>query len=471
MKNTLWILTEERPKVEVVEQIVSIFVKDREADFSKTKVRIAPLFNSEHNFCFSYEVRGIKSSIISNIYIKIVSGNSSFCDFLIFYQEKEPIEGSEPLYVIEETKTDDSESRNTGVYQRSSKFVFVDNYFTSAKKIMLYNLQIRQKLKPTSTYIFGTRMLLTLGVRIIGKQIDPSVFIPYSSVDEFISSKSTMRSAPKGNVPIVIKKVSNNEITISGRLFKNNGLAHDPNIGALSIIAATLRKLGWNGKIVITKHGLSQSHIKSTNKFIKIALQLNIDLDGLTLPKKSRLCDNYWKYETKGEKLGTIFVHLASEFLTDAVAIFENHAGCEKGYFLKKDGTPIPLPKYTDRVAYKNGDKSKIYYIPDLVLWNKARNEIINIEGKTYENREKGIVEIDNYDSIEKDFIIPEYAPSTIKRTVVLYGEKNDNEPLHRRIGLLLTDKGRILLGPNPPSIFEDIIKRASVKDCGEEKI
>ena len=321
MKNTLWILTEERPKVEVVEQIVSIFVKDREADFSKTKVRIAPLFNSEHNFCFSYEVRGIKSSIISNIYIKIVSGNSSFCDFLIFYQEKEPIEGSEPLYVIEETKTDDSESRNTGVYQRSSKFVFVDNYFTSAKKIMLYNLQIRQKLKPTSTYIFGTRMLLTLGVRIIGKQIDPSVFIPYSSVDEFISSKSTM-------------------------LFKNNGLSHDPNIGALSIIAATLRKLGWNGKIVITKHGLSQSHIKSTNKFIKIALQLNIDLDGLTPPKKSRLCDNYWKYETKGEKLGTIFVHLASEFLTDAVAIFENHAGCEKGYFLKKDATPIPLPKY-----------------------------------------------------------------------------------------------------------------------------
>ena len=171
------------------------------------------------------------------------------------------------------------------------------------------------------------------------------------------------------------------------------------------------------------------------------------------------------------EKLGTIFVHLASEFLTDAVAIFENHAGCEKGYFLKKDATPIPLPKYTDRVAYKNGDKSKIYYIPDLVLWNKARNEIINIEGKTYENREKGIVEIDNYDSIEKDFIIPEYAPSTIKRTVVLYGEKNDNEPLHRRIGLLLTDKGRILLGPKPPSIFEDIIKRASVKDCGEEKI
>lgn len=36
---------------------------------------------------------------------------------------------------------------------------------------MLYALQIEQKEKPTETYIFGTKLLLTLGVEILGKKI------------------------------------------------------------------------------------------------------------------------------------------------------------------------------------------------------------------------------------------------------------------------------------------------------------
>jgi hypothetical protein len=42
----------------------------------------------------------------------------------------------------EETKIDDQESRNTGVYQRCSKFVFIKNYYSNTKLIMLYNLKI-----------------------------------------------------------------------------------------------------------------------------------------------------------------------------------------------------------------------------------------------------------------------------------------------------------------------------------------
>lgn len=51
-----------------------------------------------------------------------------------------------PLYIIEETKTDDSESRNTGIYQRASKFVYASSIFPNARKIMLYSLQISQKI-------------------------------------------------------------------------------------------------------------------------------------------------------------------------------------------------------------------------------------------------------------------------------------------------------------------------------------
>lgn len=456
MKKNLWILTEERPKPEVIKTIIELFVKDRNDTISVSEIRIAPLFDADHQFTFCYEVRGVRSSIISKIFIKTVSGSSSFCDFLLFYHDEEPSEGAEPLYAIEETKTDDSESRNTGVYQRASKFVYIDKYFPNTQKVMLYNLHIKQKSSPTATYLFGTQMLLTLGIRIIGKNLDETIFKPFSSVEEFIDAKSTMRRAPNGNVPIIINKVSNDKITISGRLIKSNFLAHDPNIGALSLMSATLRKLGWNGEIEITRHGLSQCHIKTTNKFIKIASLLNISLEGLSIPNGIIFSEKYWRYERTGEKLGTIFVHLATEFFTNGIAIFENHAGSEKGYLIKRDGTPLPLPKYTDRGAYKNGDHSQIYFIPDLILYDRNRNEIINIEGKTYINKEKGIDELSNYTPIENDFIKPEYKNCRIKRTVVLYGS-NETFIAEKEIGLLLTESGKIVLGRHAPSLFIEI--------------
>lgn len=96
---------------------------------------------------------------------------------MVFYQENEPTQADTPIYAIEETKTDDKESRNTGVYQRCSKFVFIKNYYPNVRMIMLYNLQVEQKEKPTETYIFGTRLLLTLGVEILGKKLDETIFV------------------------------------------------------------------------------------------------------------------------------------------------------------------------------------------------------------------------------------------------------------------------------------------------------
>ena len=40
------------------------------------------------------------------------------------------------------------------------------------------------------------------------------------------------------------------------------------------------------------------------------------------------------------------------------------------------------MPKDYDREAYKRGDKSKIVNIPDLILIDFGRSEIINVEGK-----------------------------------------------------------------------------------------
>ena len=308
----------------------------------------------------------------------------------------------------------------------------------------------------TETNKFGTRCYKTLEIEIMGKREREELLQPFSSIDEIIKVKSSMRKPPKGNVPIDITKVDDNTIEVSGRLYKSGGLYHDPNIGTLSLISATLRKLGWQGRIVITKHGLSQNHISATNKFIRIANVLSVELDGLQIPKS--VPKEYWHYETQGEKLGTIFIHLAVENFTSGEAIFENHAGCEKSYFLTKDGKYVPLAKYQDRQLYKDGDKTQIVAIPDLILVDFENVEVINIEGKKYVNKAKGIQELNNFDAIENTYIKPSYKNFKIVRTVVLFGS-DETSIVELEVGFLLNQQGAMVLGKNAPKLFTEAIK------------
>ncbi len=455
MKKNLWFLTEERPKKEVLATIFKKFAEDNGFAVFIDVIRIFPILEND-KFTFTYEVAGFRCNKVNRVFVKTVSGSSSFVDFIIFYQENEPTQKDQPIYVIEETKTDDSESRNTGVYQRCTKFVFVDNYFPNAKKIMLYQLQVEQKENPTETYIFGTRLLLTLGVEILGKKLNEEIFTPFKNIDEIIAFKDNMRKAPKGNVPILLTK-SKNCIEISGRLYKSGGLSHDPNIGALSIISAVLRKLGWNKKIEITQHGLEQRHVGKDNKFIQIANKLNILLYGLMVPKV-QMNENYWKYDLDGEKLGTIFIHLVVENFANGYSIFENHAGCEKGYFIPLEGDPIPLAKYKDREKYKAGDKSQIINIPDLVLLDLSNKIVIDIEGKKYQFRKKGIEELALYDAFDEIYVQKHYPKSKIVRTVVLYGSEEE-KIVEIEVGFLLNQNGKLILGVKAPKIFREAIK------------
>lgn len=455
MKKNLWILTEERPKKEVLHTILQKFAKDNRFAVFIDTLRILPILVND-KFTFTYELTGFRCNKVDNVYIKTISGNSSFVDFLIFYQENEPTITDSPIYAIEETKTDDKESRNTGVYQRCSKFVFIESFYPKTKKIMLYNLQIEQKQKPTETYIFGTRLLLTLGIEILGKRLDKSVFIPFKTIDEVIAFKSKMRKAPKGNVSILLTKFTE-KIEISGRLVKNGRLGHDPNIGALTIISAVLRKLGWNKTIEITKHGLNQKQTGIRNKFVLIANKINITLQGLKIPK-AKMPKNYWRYDFSGEKLGTIFIHLVVENFTQGESIFENHAGCEKGYFFPLNGAPIPLAKYKNRELYKKGDKSQIIEIPDLILKDVEEKEIINIEGEKYINRNAGISQIKTFDYIEKEYISKHYPNYKIIRTVVLFGGKKTTI-VEIEVSFLLNGNGQLILGIKAPKLFQKAIK------------
>lgn len=450
----LWILTEERPKKEVIGNILRKLSTDNEIACFIDTIRILPLLNSDNNFSFKYKVIGFQSTKIKEIFIKTISGSSSFVDFLIFYQQNEPTEFDTPEYAIEETKTDDSESRNTGVFQRASNFVYIDFFYKNIKKIMLYNLQIEQAKNPTQTNIFGNKCLAIIGVEIIGKGGDEHA--PFENIDELINFKNSMRKPPQGNVPIRINE-HKDRIEVSGRLFKSDSLSHDPNIGALSLICASLRKLEYTKRLVITDHGLKQKHINSGNKFVQIASKLNVEIDGLMLAKPKER-NKYWHYEEEGKKLGTIFIHLVVENFTNGVSLFENHAGCEKGYFLTKDGVSIPLKKYKNQKLYKKGDKTQIIHIPDLILIDFDKCEIINIEGKKYSFRKNGIEELNNFGAIEDLYIKTNYSKYSIIRTVVLYGSYEE-KIIEIEIGFLLNKNGKLILGINAPHIFKQALK------------
>lgn len=450
----LWILTEERPKKNVIEMIAKRISKDYHHDLKISDISIKPIIE-ENKFTFTYEVFGIDLADFNRILIKIVSGGSSFVDFLVYFEEEEPTINSNPLYVIEETKTSDAESRNTGVYQRCSKFVYVTLYYPYCKKIMLYNIRAKDNKKPTETNIFGTRMLLTLGVEIMGKELDNTIFKKFESIDEFIRVKDNMRAAPTGNVPILIKKYDD-KITVSGRLFKKTkggeGLSHDPNIGALSIISKTLRELGWDKDIVITQHGLSQQHVGRTNKFIKIANEINIKLDGLTIPE-TELPKEYWHLEKNSEKLATIFLHIVLEELDGVEAIYENHAGCERGYFKTESGELITIHKYI-----KNVKSNGIIYIPDLIIYNKNNKEILNIEGKTYANKSKGLEEINNFDAIEEEYIDEYWKGYDKSRWLVLYGGETKIIE-DDKVAFILNEDGKMIVSEKSPEIIRKAIQ------------
>lgn len=461
--DNLWLLTEERPKPSVVWQIIEMYCADfKDKIIVKEEIKIRPIINNGV-FKFVYVIEGLKVGNANRIYIKTVSGSSSFLDFLLFKQEQAPTEGNpydNLIMAIEETKTSDDESRNTGVYQRGSKFVYIAPYYDNVKLYMLYNeeLEAREYKRPSDTSIFGTNILLTLGVTIVGKDTY-KWFKPFETLDELIRFKAAMRQPPAGNVPITITKY-NDRIEISGRLAKPAGagnIGHDPNIGALSMISKCIRTLGWDKDIVITMHGVTQEYVNKTkgkNKFLYICSILGLRLEGITMPKKLELPESYWHYEMSSEKMTSILLHVLGMY-NGMYGVYENHAGCERGYFRTKTGRLVTLPK-KDR----NGIN---LYLPDVVLYDEPSNIILLVEGKKLFTLYNGIEEIQYYDSIEDEYIKPAYGDVNIIRCVSIFGGYELGY-LHDDVLIYMNRHGQIFINPNAPECVKSMFRAVGVK-------
>lgn len=474
----IFILTEEKPKISVIKQLIEIYKSDFGASYTlSSKQSVIPIFKN-NLFTFTYKVEGISVKGIDSILIKTVSGESSFMDFLFYVQENAPVENSEtetPLFAVEETKTSDDESRNTGVFQRCSKFVYIKPYYT-IPLYMLYNdeLELRESKKPSDTSIFGTNMLLTCGVKIVGKPI-AKWFYKFNTIDELINFKNSMRKPPEGNTPITIKK-DGDTIYISGRLDKpkNEGkIAHDPNIGALTMISNTLRLLGWTGRIIITMHGVEQQYIDNLNhgnKFLYIADLLGIELENITIRHRFPMADSYWHYEMSSEKMASILFHVSCEYV-GLKEVYQNHAGCERGYFKTASGSLLTVPKYCgenssgNTIALENKNtpamNKRNLLIPDVIMRDDERKIIYLIEGKKLSTIDAGLQEIQEYDDIEGLYVSKYFPGYTIKRYLTIFGGRHTSL-VNDKILLYLSNNGTTIIN-DAEKILKEKIKKAII--------
>ena len=443
-KNNIWILFEERPKVEVIEKILNIYLGKNKSKFVNKGLKIIPTIKNK-KFNFLYKVANFKIDNIENIYLLLVSGKTSFVDFLLFKSKNKPNENEQLkncLYGIEETKTDSTESRNTAAGQRGTKFLVLE-YFSSVfnasvEKIMLYNNPETQNTLEAESVKFIKKCLKTNGVQFFGDFSDK--YKIFQNIDEVIKEKNDMRQPPAGNVPVRIEQ-QQNYITISGILSKpkdEGNIGHDPNQGQLITISNTLRKLSWDKKIVITKHKVKQDYINRIrgNKFTYAMKILNLDLENIDTPEIN-LPTNYWYYETNGEKVGTILLHTICSYLK-FTSIYENHAGSERGYFYSKNREEIVINK-----KY-NG---KNINLPDFVFIDDLKKKIFVCEGEMYKNYSNGIKQIESFDIFIKQYVNKYYPDYKTKKTLILSG--GSSKKIKDNVLFQLNSDGKILCSNN----------------------
>jgi hypothetical protein len=438
--DNLWILSEERPREDVILFILEKLAKDYGIPFFIPSITVIPVMVKER-FLFTYKVLGPYSPKIKDILIRIIRGKSSFVDYLVFLKKGCPLPHKDtPIYAIEETKTTSFDSRNTSVFQRASKFVYLDTFYPSnkPKKIMLYHYDRPDKKKKAATFYFGIKLLKTLGVEVSFLNIpnDELELIqrirPFTSIEELMEEKNRLsRSGPKHNIPLhIVKKDS--KIQISAKLDKGTNkykgkISHDPNIGAVAALSACLRKLGWsmNKDIVIINHGILTIPQEANNKFIRIANAFRIKLEGIELPKIKRK-ELYWEYDRNSEKNVTILTHITIEkfYGCGGRVIFENHAGSSLGFFITSNGKKLSVNKNIPK--------------PDIVAVDDQNKEIINIEGEKLRNLKKGIEQLkEKLPDFEKEYIKKHYPRFRVIKSLVAFSDDTKCE-LFRRIKTIL---------------------------------
>ena len=131
--------------------------------------------------------------------------------------------------------------------------------------------------------------------------------------------------------------------------------------------------------------------------------------------------------------------------------VYQNHAGCERGYFYNKNHVAITLPK-------KDSSGEENLYIPDLILYEEPTNTILLIEAKKLSTLREGLVEIEHYDSIENEFIKKYYPDAINLRYLTLFGGQIDDLPNDKVLVHMNLD-GSVIINENAPDFIKELFK------------
>lgn len=155
------------------------------------------------------------------------------------------------------------------------------------------------------------------------------------------------------------------------------------------------------------------------------------------MPTNYELPDSYWHYEDKSEKMASILFHISCECL-GLKEVYQNHAGCERGYFKSASGELIPLPKYC-------GADQHNLLIPDVIMRDDVNRVVYLMEGKKLSTITNGLEEIEDYDDIENLYINRYFPGYTVKRYLTIFGGTRNTLP-HKKVLLYLNDNGKLIL-------------------------
>lgn len=416
-KMILWVLGEENPNTDTTYKAIKIPLDKLEIDY----ISYLSHFRARRLSTKEYIIEGFLSDSFVEIRYLIVSGVTSFPDYVFYLQEKRPDNDSTPIHAIEATKNG-FEAAGNMTDQRSEKDVlFREKFGTNVPFTYFLNTPFNSSNVPKTSNLRALRRMATCEVQIchsfIGTENYSKIDIsPFSSIDELVEDDRNLAWLGNGN------------IAFSLPLWKSGNPSDfsDPNVGRLCSIANTLRKLGFEGKFSIKNPKISTKKFKSRNKMSLILNALldffaEIDVEGIGKLEKQEFSDEgYIEFDIEGEKIASLA--LENIFLEKGYKIiFSNHAGCEKGFICTEDGRWVSLPGKD-----KYGEK---YGIPDLVVVDIKNKKILFFEAEQYKKKNKGHDQILAPKFVRGcQFIMSFYPGYSAEIHLATYGEKCASE-------------------------------------------
>lgn len=296
----------------------------------------------------------------------------------------------------------------------------------------------------------------------MGKEHYDNSLTAFTSVDDFLRDRAKVPPPKSGQRINAIKRGT--KITISVKLSQPSGVFSDPNVGTVGLFASTLRILGWQHDIELINHSLTEKHWKGKNKLTNACSLLKVNIRNARYAILADIPKNYWRYDTSGEKLASIFLHVLIENFSHGFSIFENHAGSEKGYLITKDCEYISIAKKIDTSTCKPKKYSTEVKLPDLVLVDMQLKKVFNIEGEMFKNVTQGIEQLKGFGVFENCYIknLAGYNSFNIERSVVLFGG-NVKTITQIEVSFILNQNGLLIIKTSSPQIFTDSIKNLNL--------